>query len=374
MKPSSVLAKGLVYPSLVLLILLLTQSSVAQIRTPNFVVYAQHPALARQVASEAERFRKELAEQWLGHELPQWRQPCPITVEVQRHAGGETSFAFSPGPDGTSQPFDWRMKVFGSPERILDSVLPHEVTHTIFATHYGRPLPRWADEGACTTVEHEEERQKSHQMLLQFLHSNRGIPFNHMFAMKQYPRDILPLYAQGYSVTRYLIMQKGHRKFVDFVGDGMQHEVPGRAPQTWNAMVKKHYGYEDLSDLQVSWLRWVREGSPVIQRQDVASKQAQAPTTQVATNVSAGVNENAGASPAALAAQNTASAGSIVTLDQGSWYARQSRTGGNTSMQRPPATESATAEPVTDPAQYLPGSTQLDVPQPTPVAGKSLWR
>ena len=37
--------------------------------------------------------------------------------------------------------------------RILDSVLPHEITHTIFATHFGQPLPRWADEGACTTVD-----------------------------------------------------------------------------------------------------------------------------------------------------------------------------------------------------------------------------
>ena len=164
-----------------------------QYRTTNFVVHAQQPALAKQVGDLAEQFRKELAELWLGSELPSWPQPCPITVEVSRHAGGETSFAFSPGPNGKSQPFDWRMKIYGSPERILDSVLPHEVTHTIFATHYGRPLPRWADEGACTTVEHEEEKTKNHQMLLEFLTSNRGIPFNHMFAMKQYPRDILPL-------------------------------------------------------------------------------------------------------------------------------------------------------------------------------------
>ncbi len=33
------------------------------------------------------------------------------------------------------------MEVIGTPERILDSVLPHEVTHTILATYFGRPLP-----------------------------------------------------------------------------------------------------------------------------------------------------------------------------------------------------------------------------------------
>ena len=90
--------------------------------------------------------------------------------------------------------------------RILDSVLPHEVTHTIFATHFRRPLPRWADEGACTTVEHHSERQKQQMFLIDFLHTGRGIAFNQMFAMKEYPQDVMPLYSQGYSLARYLVV------------------------------------------------------------------------------------------------------------------------------------------------------------------------
>ena len=57
--------------------------------------------------------------------------------------------------------FGWDMKIQGSEERVLDSVLPHEVTHTIFASHFRQPLPRWADEGACTTVEHVSETQQA---------------------------------------------------------------------------------------------------------------------------------------------------------------------------------------------------------------------
>lgn len=292
----------------------------AQYRTANFVVYAQHPALAKQVGDLAEKYRAELAELWLGKTLPNWPQPCPITVEVDRHAGGETSFAFAPGPDGRSQPFDWRMKIYGSPERILDSVLPHEVTHTIFATHYGRPLPRWADEGACTTVEHSAEREKNHRMLLEFLTTDRGIPFNHMFAMKQYPRDILPLYAQGYSLARYLIQQKGHRHYVNFVGEGMQREIPGREPQTWNEVAKKYYGYEDLSDLQIRWLAWVKKGCPDLPRTDVAA------------------NPPLNSSTASLASNTEGTAvhaTPVATGSQESWYIRQSRLGGNATMQRP---------------------------------------
>ena len=158
-------------------------------------------------------------------------------------------------------PVDWEMKVFGSPERILDAVLPHEITHTIFASHFGRPLPRWADEGACTTVEHVSERKKNHQMLLEFLTTSRGIPFNRMYTMKQYPQDILPLYAQGYSLAKYLIFQKGRRHFLNYIDRGMQYEEQGGGIAGWNRATKEFYGFDDLSDLQLSWVAWVREGS-----------------------------------------------------------------------------------------------------------------
>jgi hypothetical protein len=137
-------------------------------------------------------------------------------------------------------------------------VLPHEVTHTIFATHFGRPLPRWADEGACTTVEHVSEKSKQEKLLYQFLTTNRGIPFNKMFAMKEYPRDILPLYSQGYALARYLIALGGKPKFVDYVGAGMQSN-------NWTAVTNQFYGFHSLSDLQLSWLEWVRKGTPAIQ-------------------------------------------------------------------------------------------------------------
>jgi hypothetical protein len=220
-------------------------------RSQNFIVSASTPDFAREVCQAAERYRKQLAIEWLGHELPPWESPCPIQVQVgpQLGAGGATSFVFRGG-----RPSDWTMTIQGSRERLLDSVLPHEVTHTIFASHFGRPLPRWADEGACTTVEHASERGKQQKLLIQFLKTNRGIAFNHMFAMKEYPPDILPLYAQGFSLARFLIAQGGKRKFVDYVGDGMR-------TNNWPHATKKHYGYADLSELQVTWLDWVRHGS-----------------------------------------------------------------------------------------------------------------
>ncbi len=226
----------------------------ASYRTENFIVTADTPGLAKEIGDKAESDRRQLAVEWLGQELPPWSDKCPIAAQVGPHlgAGGATSFMFS-----HSRPFGWTMSIQGSRERVLDSVLPHEVTHTIFATHFGRPLPRWADEGACTTVEHDSEKLKQHRLLIQFLTTNRGIAFNRMFAMTEYPPDVLPLYSQGFSLARYLIAQGGKRKFVDYVGEGMQTE-------NWSEVTNKYYGFQNLSDLQVTWLDWVRQGSPRI--------------------------------------------------------------------------------------------------------------
>ena len=234
------------------------------VESEHFVVYAPDTRLAQKVSQEAERFRESLAQEWLGQPLPEWLDKCPIEVQVAPLAGGETSFGFVQDRSGKSRPIEWQMKIYGPPDRILDAVLPHEITHTIFATHFGQPLPRWADEGACTTVEHQSEREKNHQMLIQFLSAkpSQGIPFNQMFQMRQYPDNPLPLYAQGYSLARYLIQKQGKRHFVDYVGKGLALEKQGSVLSAWNTATRQYFDFEDLSELQVAWMKWVRDGCP----------------------------------------------------------------------------------------------------------------
>jgi len=224
-------------------------------RTANFTVDAPTPQLAQEIGEAAEQYRSHLAQEWLGKTLPNWSRPCPIKARVAPNlgAGGATSFVFDRG-----EVFDWRMEIQGSRERILDSVVPHEVTHTIFASHFRQPIPRWADEGACTTVEHRSEIAKQQQMLIEFLQTRRGIPFSNMFAMKEYPQDVLPLYAQGHSLARFLIDQRGKREFLSFIGDGLVGE-------DWIGAVRDRYGYRDLLTLQNSWQNWVVQGRPPLQ-------------------------------------------------------------------------------------------------------------
>lgn len=227
----------------------------ATYRTPNFVVEAPTSEIAEKVGRAAEHYRGQLAKQWLGKKLPQWYRPCPIRVRVGRiGAGGATSFSFDRG-----EVFGWNMRVQGSLERILDSVIPHEVSHTIFACHFRRPLPRWADEGAATLIEHESEQRRQHMVLKQVWDSGRRIPLRQLLSIKEYPRDmrqVLTLYAQGYSLADFLVQAGGRTRYLRFLEDA--HRMG------WDRALARHYDVEGVESLEKRWSGWVLAGSPAI--------------------------------------------------------------------------------------------------------------
>jgi hypothetical protein len=229
----------------------------ASYRTPNFVVRNGDPQFAKQMGDAAEKYRRELAIEWTGKRMPDWSQPCVMTVEdgPKLGAGGATTFIFDRG-----EVFGWRMTIQGPRDRLLDSVLPHEVTHMVFASHFRRPLPRWADEGGASVVEHPSEKAKHRKMLVEFLRTKRGIAFNRMFAMTEYPRDVMPLYAQGYALAEFLIRHGGKRKYIAFLEEGLQ-------TKQWSAAIARHYGIRDLGELQNTWVAWIKQGMPLTPQQ-----------------------------------------------------------------------------------------------------------
>ncbi|MDD3469076.1 MAG: hypothetical protein PHE53_03725 [Thermoguttaceae bacterium] len=231
----------------------MSSATAAQYATPNFVIQTEDATLAKQFAETAEVSRKELAVLWLGHNIPNWSRPCPVRVTVDDHlgAGGETSFSFASG-----EVYGWTMSIQGPADQIISSVLPHEITHMILASHFRKPLPRWADEGAASSIEHSSERQKLNNALIKYLQTNRGISFTRMFAMKEYPDDIRPLYAQAHALVTFLIDQGGHRKYIQFLETAFQNN-------NWNGALQNYYGFDDLKTLQTSWNRWVAVGMPL---------------------------------------------------------------------------------------------------------------
>ena len=222
-------------------------------RTPNFVVTAPTAEFARQVGEAAEVYREELSLVWTGKVMPRWSAPCPIKVKVgQFGAGGSTTFNFDQG-----EVYGWNMEIQGSPERILDSVLPHEINHTVFACYFRQPLPRWADEGAASLIEHESERRRLKKIHEQVLNKDQQIPLRKLLGMKQYPKDpqqVLTLYAEGYSLADYLIQHSSKPHYMKFLTAALKHG--------WDSALRDYYGYESEQQLERELEGWVVAGSP----------------------------------------------------------------------------------------------------------------
>ena len=244
--------------------------------TTNFVVNAATPELSAHFARELEYQLCVQTKTWLDQNYK--NNPVPITgpMSVTIHAssslgaGGATSFVFNNGV------VNWNiMNIQGSIERLDDSVIPHEVTHMVFAYHFRQPLPRWFDEGAATNSEADSEKARHQQMLITFLRTGRGIAFSQMVTMEQYPADVLPLYAQGYSSTRYLIQLGGgdiigKRHIITFMDDIIENTKGMKVASSqylnvWSQKINYHYdGIKSPSDFQNKWLSWVKQGSPIL--------------------------------------------------------------------------------------------------------------
>lgn len=223
----------------------------ASSRTANFLVEAPTPEIARQVGQYAEHFRREKALLWIGQEMPPWPQPCPIRVTVTMNgAGGATSFVYDQG-----QVLGQEMHIEGPLERLLNSVLPHEVTHTVFAFRFRRPVPRWADEGGAVLSEDDIERNRHDVMVRQIVSTpGRTIPLNRLFSLRDYPRDmrdVESLYAEGYSVADFLVARSGRPQFLAFVEDGMHHG--------WDRALQSHYRFHGVSELEQAWIDSLRK-------------------------------------------------------------------------------------------------------------------
>jgi hypothetical protein len=202
---------------------------------------------ARLIAEAAEQHRKVQALAWLGEELPPWPEPCPIKVAITNSgSAGATTFAFERGAVK-----EQHMHLEGALDQILADSLPHEVTHTVFAHHLGVPVPRWADEGAAIMSEDDEEQQRHEKLLRQILDTpGRAIPLRRLFPMRDFPSDVMVLFAEGYSVTHFLVERKDRRTFLAFVKQGMKDD--------WDGAADRHYGFRDVKDLEQGWFAQFR--------------------------------------------------------------------------------------------------------------------
>jgi hypothetical protein len=223
----------------------------AQYRTQNFIVNAPNNEIAQQVGQWAEHYRKAKAIEWLGQEMPNWQKPCPVFVTVSMEGpSGATSFVFHP----QGGVLEMKMEIQGPLDRLLSSVLPHEITHTVFAHYFRRAVPRWADEGGSVLSEDDVERDRHDKLVRGILNRSQQYRFRQLFGMTDYPKTgdkVMCLYAEGFSVSHYLVYISDRQTFLRFVNIGMQGN--------WDQAVQTCYGLRSVDELEGAWLKHLRD-------------------------------------------------------------------------------------------------------------------
>ncbi len=165
--------------------------------SPNFEVTAPTYEIAEKVCLAAEA-------EWAKSGLPNLYMPCKIRVKVgQIGAGGATTFSF-----GGGQVFGFDMTVQGDLERILDSVILHEVRHMITACKKRRPVARWLDEGIADLCEIDSERNRQLLLAKEIVGTKRPIPLRELLSEMDYSKnmqELSALYAVGTALSDFLV-------------------------------------------------------------------------------------------------------------------------------------------------------------------------
>lgn len=200
----------------------------------------------------AEQARDDIARFWLGKELPNWSNPCKVKVKLYKDnkknssGGGSTTFHFDNG-----EVYGWGMYCEGSHIRLMDSVIPHEVHHTIIASMTRRRVPRWLDEGLASLFEHHTTHLQWRQMARQYA-DHEWSAFNKFSYTGNYPENnmegVCAMYATGFSVVEWLLEIGGREKLRAFLTAG------GR----WEDDFYNVYNYRP-HEAEVAWKRWLKD-------------------------------------------------------------------------------------------------------------------
>jgi hypothetical protein len=87
-------------------------------------------------------------------------------------------------------------------------------------------------------------------MVRQILNTGRAMPLRRLFNLREYPREVGALYAEGYSVADFLVSSSNRQVFLAFVAHGMQYD--------WDGAVQTYYRYPSVERLEEAWLSHLR--------------------------------------------------------------------------------------------------------------------
>jgi peptidase MA superfamily protein len=214
--------------------------------TTHFQVAAPDPETAQNVADWAERARRDIVARWFNGVDTGW--PRRVRIEVHRDHPGYFATEFT---DSVVTITLWARDAH------LESTVRHEVTHAVVHLRYpSRDIPRWIDEGMAVCNESAVEQKR---LIAPLFQRERRYSVRQLANMREYPRDVLLFYAEGYSLADFLVRKHGERGVVRFL------EASFRLGQ--EAAFRSELGYQNFEDLEKAWQADLRRAASLRPRQ-----------------------------------------------------------------------------------------------------------
>jgi tetratricopeptide (TPR) repeat protein len=229
----------------------------AAVETANFrILHLQSREFAEQIARSAEATRATMMVKWFGEDTGVWKPRCDIFLyaTAQDYSQATAAPTNSPGHSTIRRDRDRiisrRIDLHCDDPNMTVGVLPHEITHTVIAGHFGaHDVPRWADEGMAVLSEPRERIERHLRNLPQHRADRHLFETGQLMNLENYPeaRYVGSFYAQSVSLVEFLSDRAGPRVFAKFLRDGLA--------SGYEVALQKYYGFQSFGDLEQQWVQ-----------------------------------------------------------------------------------------------------------------------
>jgi hypothetical protein len=201
---------------------------------------------AQALLAKAEEYRRQIALDWLGEELPPGVGRTSINVFFSDHEDSGTTWAM----DGSHRPMH-TVYLRTSADRALGHTLQHEMAHVVLATYYPHPhrLPAWVEEGVASHYDSDERRHKRDSLLRFWARRKNWPSVEGVLNRENISAEDVASYAVAVSLSSMLLADGGKKKFLECA------ETASR--DGWPRALAHFYQIRDAGELQQQWQDWV---------------------------------------------------------------------------------------------------------------------
>ena len=228
------------------------REDVGRASSRNFIVaVTRHdktaPALALQMLRQAERFREEIALQWLGGPLPEGQGRVVINLRVSHDRDEGLTWACD-----SQDRLCHTIYLVTSPQRALGSTLKHEIAHAVLATHFSHPhrLPSWLEEAIASDYDDASRKSTRQRILLQRLRSADAPSMVELLNAHAFAAEDGRGYAFSCALAEFLLDQGSSRQLLQFGSSGERYG--------WDVAVRQCYKCQNLAELDRAWRQWLQ--------------------------------------------------------------------------------------------------------------------